>query len=318
MNWQSGLALKFLNIVIKNYGGFRRLIKSLISWSPFLINTFDTVLRVGKFSRFVSPNPTNIEAHVMFYPPGDTSLISQLRLGIFEPEVKKTIIQLLRPGMTMIDAGANIGYFTLLAARAVGPQGHVYAFEPVPSTVELLKKNVEVNGYSDRVTVMPKAITDKGSQVRIFWNDGDSTSSNMFGIGREKNFVETEGVSLDEFFSNQGWPPIHVIKMDLEGAEKLALDGMRGLSHKNPGLKLIVEVNLVCSVEELTDALFACGFSRFCVLEHSSRIVNILEYLRRIAPQIQTQQSPVNLLCENGNWDFAYCHESVSTVNYRY
>lgn len=248
MNLQSNLALKFSNIILKGYGKLRLLIQSFIGWSPFLTRVFNETLRVRrwrllqfvlKLLRFVLPNPINVEGHVLFHHP--TDYYAALGLGIdYEPEVKKTVIQFLRPGMTMIDAGANIGYYTLLAARAVGPHGHVYAFEPMPSTVELLRKNVEVNGYNDRVTIVPKAVTDKSSKVRIFLDDVHSGVSSMFSSGDKKDFVDVEGVSLDEFFSQQAWPPIHIIKMDIEGAEKLALDSMRELIHRNPELKLIV------------------------------------------------------------------------------
>lgn len=308
MNLQSGLALKFSNIILRGYGKLRHLINSLISWSPFLVRVFDGTLRVRRWRllrfvlrllRFVLPNPINVEGHVLFHHP--TDYYAALGLGIdYEPEVKNTIIQFLRHGMTMIDAGANLGYYTLLAARAVGQHGHVYAFEPAPSTVELLRKNVEVNGYSGRVTVVPKAITNKISKVRIFLDDVHSGTSSMFSDGLEKDSVDVEGVSLDEFFSKQAWPPIHIIKMDIEGAEKLALDGMRELSHRNPELKLIVEVNLKrFSLEELVEALKGCRFSRFSLLEHNSRAVNILEELPRIVPQLEC--TTVNLLCEKAD-----------------
>ena len=305
---QSNLALKFFNTVINSYGGLRLLIKSLISWSPFLVRVFDGTLRVRrwrllqfvlKLLRFVLPNPINVEGHVLFHHP--TDYYAALGLGVdYEPEVKNTIIQFLRPGMTMIDAGANIGYYTLLAARVVGPHGHVYTFEPAPSTVELLRKNVEVNGYSDRVTIVPKAVTDKSSQIQIFLDEVHSGISSIFSNGHEKDFVEAESVSLDEFFSKKAWHPIHVIKMDIEGAEKLALDGMRELSHRNPELKLIVEVNLKrFSLEELVGALQGCGFSRFYLLEHNSRVVNIIKELPHIVPQLES--TTVNLLCEKAN-----------------
>lgn len=300
MNWQNNLAMKLLVISYRGYAGFSHLINSCVVWSPFLIRVFDGIrrvvkLRVWKFIVYVLSNPTNIEGHVMFHNR-DQGLIAHLRLGLYEPEVKKTVIQHLKPGMTMIDAGANIGYYTLLAARSVGPHGHVYAFEPVPSTVELLRKNIEANGYSDRVTIVPKAVTNKSSRIRIFKDLNSMGSSSMFAGGHETDFVEIESVGLDEFFSKQAWPPIHVIKMDIEGAEKLALDGMRELSNRNPELKLIVEVNLQYNVEELGKALQTCGFSRFYLLEDDSRIINTLNDITNIP-----RGGVVNLLCEKAD-----------------
>lgn len=308
MDYQSNSALKFFNKVLKLYGRFRLLIQSFIAWSPFLTKVFNETLRarrwkllqfILKLLRFVLPNPISVEGLVLYHHP--TDCITTLGLGVnHEPEVRKVIIQFLQPGMAMIDAGANIGYYTLLAARAVGLQGHVYAFEPAPSTAELLRKNIEVNGYGSRVTVVPKAITNKSSKVRIFLDDVHSGTSSMFSDGLEKDAVEVEGISLDEFFSSKGWPPIHIIKMDIEGAEKLALDGMRELSRRNPELKLIVEVNLKrFHLEEFAEVLQGCGFSQFYLLEHNNRVVNILKGLPHFVPKLES--TTVNLLCEKTN-----------------
>ena len=87
--------------------------------------------------------------------------------------------------------------------------------------------------------------------------------------------------------------------MDIEGAEKLALDGMRGLSHRNPDLKLVIEVNLRFNIEELAEALQACGFSRFYLLEDNNRVVNLPEDIPYIIST--AKYGSVNLLCEKAN-----------------
>lgn len=205
MDCQKNLAMNLFGMIYKRLS---RLIYALISFSPFLTKVFTTMRREGMLLivRYILPNPTNIEGHILFYHKGDADTIVPLSLGTYEPEVKKTFLQFLRPGMTMIDVGANIGYYTLLAARAVEQSGHVYAFEPMPTTVALLRKNVEENGYSDRVTIVPKAVADKSSQVCIYLNKETPGASSMFW-GHEKDVVWVESTSLDEFFAKQAWPP---------------------------------------------------------------------------------------------------------------
>jgi FkbM family methyltransferase len=198
--------------------------------------------------------------------------------------------------MTVIDAGANIGYFTLIAARLVGPHGHVYAFEPVPTTAELLRKNIEINGYSDRVTVIQKALTDNASMVRIYLDDLALGISSIMANKQSNNYVDVESISLDGFFREKSWPQIHLVKMDIEGAEKLALNGMKALCRRNPRLSLIIEVNLRFNVNELFDALLACGFSRFYLLEDHSRLINIPQDIPQIISV--SQGILVNLLCK--------------------
>lgn len=293
MKIQNSLAVKLIGTI---YNSVSRLIHASVACSPFLTRAFNEVRRMGRsFTvRFVMPNPITIEGHVLFHNE-DPLLMAPLSIGIYETEIQEIFKEFLRPGMTMIDVGANIGCHTLLAARMVGPQGHVYAFEPVPSLAALLRKNVEVNGYSDRVTIIPKAVTDKSQQVRIFLDMESPASSNMFEISHKDAFEDAESVSLDEFFSKKAWPPIHFVKMDIEGAEKLALDGMRELSRRNPELILVVEVNPKCfSVEEIVEALRACGFSRHYLLWEGDRlVVNTLKDIPHIS-----RGGMVNFLCK--------------------
>src|SRR5512138_2025047 len=68
-------------------------------------------------------------------------------LGTYEPELQAAIADLLQPGIVAYDVGANIGYITLLLARAVGENGHVYSFEALPANLERLRTNLELSGY---------------------------------------------------------------------------------------------------------------------------------------------------------------------------
>jgi FkbM family methyltransferase len=304
MGEQNSVALWFFSGVINKYSRFRQQVESRIAWSPYLSGIFNETLRVRRWPilqgmlkslRHVLPNPIKVDEHILFHQPTDIN--TTLSFGMdHEPEVKNVLTRLLKPGMNMIDAGANIGYFTLLAARTVGATGHVYAFEPTPATVELLRKNIAVNNYADRVTVTPKALTDKEAQVRIYLDELASGVSSIFPGKREGDFVDVAGVSLDDFFAELDWPTIHIIKMDIEGAEKMALGGMKELCRRNPELKLVVELNLSFDVEALFEALLGCGFSRFFLLEAGEVEVNIPEDIPHI---VSTAQGIlVNLLCE--------------------
>jgi hypothetical protein len=87
-----------------------------------------------------------------------TNLILDLKtekdywLGTYEPELQEAIVNLVNPGDTIYDIGANIGFMTLLFARRTGPQGHVYAFEALPENAARLNSNIEINALKERVT----------------------------------------------------------------------------------------------------------------------------------------------------------------------
>jgi FkbM family methyltransferase len=158
--------------------------------------------------------------------------------------------KIVKEGDVVVDLGANIGYFTLLAARLVGTKGKVYSFEPEPRNFQYLTRNIQLNGY-DNVVALQKAVADKPGTVRLFicpYDTGHHTIQKYDGIhayrpdfvDEKKEFVEVEQVRLDDFLRGRT-TKINVIKMDVEGAEMLALSGMEKLIRENKNLTMLVE-----------------------------------------------------------------------------
>ena len=172
--------------------------------------------------------------------------------GVWEKDVTAYLMKLLESGMVVVDIGANVGYYTLLAAEKVGGHGKVFAFEPEPSRYTLLEKNVRVNGLKN-VILAQKAVSNKTGTARLYLdprhNPGDHRLFDSFD-GRESVAVET--TSLDDFFKDKG-PFIHVIKMDIQGAEMAALEGMANTIKRHHDLTLITEF--------WPDGMKAFGFS---------------------------------------------------------
>jgi len=159
---------------------------------------------------------------------------------------KKTV----KEGNTVVDLGANIGYFTLLAARIVGDKGKVYAFEPEPRNYNYLIKNIELNNYNN-VSATQKAVSDKNGKTKLYicsYDTGHHTINQHRGIEAykpdfvddKKDFIEIETVTLDDFLEDKG-KSVNVIKMDVEGAEVLALSGMDRILRGNENLKMFIE-----------------------------------------------------------------------------
>ncbi len=145
--------------------------------------------------------------------------------GAGEIAVQRALVEHLRPGMVVYDIGANIGFFSLLAARLVGPSGRVFAFEPEPTLLPRLRENIGRNGF-DHITVVGKAVTATSGE--IFFEPTDSHRSPDFGLGRIRQeaactTITVAGVALDDFVLQHPWPD--VVKCDAEGAE---VDILRG------------------------------------------------------------------------------------------
>lgn len=160
-----------------------------------------------------------------------------------------TIERIVQPGWICADLGANIGFFTLLLARLVGPTGRVIAFEAHPSNAELVSRNVRNNGYSSRAKVENIAVSD-GSKEKVELYPGRKNEStgewsmgewnivgcDVLGQAKEPAMV-VAACSLDNYF-----PPgsrLDLVKMDIEGAEALALVGMRRILREARPILLI-------------------------------------------------------------------------------
>lgn len=190
---------------------------------------------------FRPPNPATTADNNIMYLPRPSLIGTALALkGVYEPATTAVFRETLKPGMTVVDVGANVGYYTLLAAGLVGEKGRVYAFEPEPENYALLVKNVQANGYRN-VVCLRQAVSDQSGQVPFFLSWGSEAHSLSADIASSRRSIQVEATSLDEFFRKEGWPPVGLIKMDIEGAESLALDGMKELIKRSKNLRLITE-----------------------------------------------------------------------------
>ena len=151
------------------------------------------------------------------------------------------------------DIGANIGLYTLLAGRRVGPDGMVYAFEPHVANVQSLLHNVALNELSGRVKVLSCALHEKEGFFDFNYHAADpGTSMSQLNDVRDSNdqpfqpaFAEYKyAVTLDKLVSSGAVRPADHIKIDVDGNELLILRGMRGLlSSRHPPRTIQVEIN---------------------------------------------------------------------------
>jgi FkbM family methyltransferase len=152
----------------------------------------------------------------------------------YEPHVTKALSPLLRPGTVFLDIGANIGYYTLLTASRVGPEGRVVALEPNPDNCELLLGSIKENGFTN-IHVYPYAAAEKKQVLGVY---PDMTNSTSLVVDEEHEQGHSgppahvvEAVALDELLVDLS--RIDVVKMDIDGGEPRALLGMRRLIERH-------------------------------------------------------------------------------------
>ena len=165
---------------------------------------------------------------------------------LLESDREATFVALLKSsigaGMTVVEAGAHIGYVTLQAARAVGPSGRVFAFEANPRAVPLIgQRNLTANGLEERVTVVPLALGDVPGRQAFFLSGGGDTSSLHEPEGAVER-IEVTVTTLDAWLDPN--VRVDVVKLDIEGGEVAALRGMRDtLARAGPDLTVFAECN---------------------------------------------------------------------------
>lgn len=188
--------------------------------------------------------------HLMLVDGGDTAIVPHLiRDGWFDRTLTDTIRQLLRPGMTFIDIGANFGTYTLIGAERVGEAGRVIAIEPAAAIAALLFENAGLNGFASRAEVLRCALGEAEGTLTLYefaTRQGSNTMLASVADDARTQFGEaivTREVAcrtLDSIAAEQGLDRIDLIKIDVEGFEdKVLAGGQATLLRYRP--KLILE-----------------------------------------------------------------------------
>src|SRR5882757_3800337 len=146
--------------------------------------------------------------------------------GTLEPPVQEALRRLLAPGDVFYDIGANVGFFTLLGARLVGPSGRVVAFEPVPWCAHAVGRNIALNGFA-HAQIRAEAVGAADGSARLLVV-GEASWSHLESTGRHadvRDEIDVTMVSIDGLVASGAIPPPDVLKIDTEGAELQAIEG---------------------------------------------------------------------------------------------
>jgi FkbM family methyltransferase len=207
--------------------------------------------------------------------------------GGYEPQETVLVGEILQPGMTFVDVGANWGYFTLLGASRVGPAGRVVALEPDPRMYRLLTENVERNRW-DHVTCLPVAASGQAGTVRL---SGFLESDGNFGLSRvvasdpDAHVMEAEAKSLDAILDNLEIASVDLLKMDIEGAEGFAVAGLAHALEAHRVKRILLELHPSylgehdMTVESVLTPLIKAGYGGM-IIDHSPQATRDAAYGR--------------------------------------
>lgn len=212
-------------------------------------------------------------------------------IGAYEPPVTQIFTRLLRPGATVVDLGANWGYFTLMAAQLAGPGGRVLALEPDPRMFDLLERNVRLNGLTT-VDAFPLAAgADFATRTLAGYAEGTGNRGTSRiedeAIGGSSVRFSVDTVPVDTFLDQKGLGPVDLIKIDVEGFEDAVLEGMAAGVAGRRYRHLLIELHPALLAERGVPAdrccarLRAAGYSGWAV-DHSPSAIRRAARCRRL------------------------------------
>jgi len=195
----------------------------------------------------------NVQGNKMYVNPNDRGIAPMLLMdGVIEQYETEVFKKMVKKDMVVVDIGANIGYYSLIAAKLVGRNGIVYAFEPEPTTYELLCRNIEINNYANIIPVN-KAVSNKQGKIE-FWVDKAGVAISSFAkdnvlafskcpvdkLSQKPISLMVDEITMDEFFKRLLYK-VDFIKIDTQGAEGLILQGAEEILKSNRVMKITME-----------------------------------------------------------------------------
>lgn len=308
------MAVIFSSLVVSTLRRLRKLFGAvrLHGLSIGLKSSILKVPSVGKFwhaRNYRCLAMINVMEHKMYVDLSDPGISWQLLTrGHREVQHVNDIRAYVRPGMTGIDIGANIGFFPLIEAALIGSNGRLYCIEPVSRNVEILKKNISENEYLDRVEMFQYAIAAENGVSRILLTNASNSHhivpddkadfSNM-------NFEEVEAISIDRFMDMVGLSSedVDFLRCDIEGYEAIAIRGMTKLLTAETPMHFFIELHPDTypewdrTVEQIVGELLEYGFTFRSVVKEFPRTDGK-------EPRVEVLRNPSieDYLRHQGNW----------------
>jgi FkbM family methyltransferase len=208
--------------------------------SPFLRLEHSIRMQLADHSKVAALDVPGISGLKMFLHPKDKVITYRVMAdGLWEENETHWVSQFVGEGDTFVDIGANVGYFTLVASRLVGENGHVYAFEPDPVAFSILQRNVRLNGL-DNVTLEQKAVSNEPGSIQLFLSEENKGNHQIYETEEKRLAIDVEAVPLDDYFRDYDGD-IDFIKIDTQGAEGVIVQGMDEVLRANPQAVMAVE-----------------------------------------------------------------------------
>jgi FkbM family methyltransferase len=292
---------------VDTFQGFRRLKRRLDAWGVTempLVRTVSEQIKRRCYGQFYDDAAEVVEITVrgmrLSVP---RRFVEHFVFQEYEPVTTAALLRVLRPGMNVADVGAHIGYYSVLAARAVCRQGTVHSIEPAEENGAFIETNARLNRLPNIRLHRCAAAAERGARAFHLTGSSDSHGFYSHPLAETRETVETLAVPLDELVP----APLHVVKIDVEGAEIEVLRGMERHLSSGAMKALCVEWNPSCQrhaghdPQALPEYLSDLGFQEVTILDDERRSVRPLAEVRaEVAANEPSNLWYVNLWAEKG------------------
>ena len=195
---------------------------------------------LNKIIKSVAPAYLDIGPGKIIFNKNDPVMTAWVSFGSFEPQTVDLYKKSLREGMNVVDIGANIGYYTIIGGKMIGTNGKIFSYEPDEDNFYYLETNVRSNDLKN-AHVLKLALSDSIGKRKLYLGD-EKCTNHSFGDNSKTGKTElVETDTLDNNLKRFGSPKIDVIKIDIEGAEILAIEGMKETIARNPNIIILTE-----------------------------------------------------------------------------
>ena len=172
----------------------------------------------------------------------------EIALGSYETPVQEALLDNVAAGGVVYDIGANVGFFSLLAARRVGPQGRVYAFEPVARNAAAIERSARLNGFVALEVFTKAAGAASGiAELNLARHIGGAVLASVGAPPDRRGSVSVEVVAIDDLIRERGLRSPSLVKMDVEGAELEVIRGMKATLQAHRPV-------VICELDDATEA----------------------------------------------------------------
>lgn len=172
--------------------------------------------------------------------PHDPVVSGALTLGKYENAETEFFRFACRPGMTFLDVGANVGYYTALAMRTLGSGGTIIAMEPDPESFSYLRKTVALNG-NVKVTCVPKAASTGSGNATLFISRDNRGDNRLYANELCTGSLVVKTVAVDDLLAELGIQSVNLVKIDVQGFEGHVLRGMEATLARSSPLIVMME-----------------------------------------------------------------------------